>query len=67
MLQLAQTECELIDEVPKIRLEREPQHKIVWLEPDEEQRLLNDARGEPPTPTWRGYFARTSLVSRCCR
>ena len=44
MLQLAHTEWELIDEVPKIRLEREPQHKIVWLEPDEEQRLLNAAR-----------------------
>jgi hypothetical protein len=44
MLQLAHTEWELIDEVPRIRLEREPQHKVVWLEPGEEQRLLDAAR-----------------------
>ncbi|MGH7391537.1 MAG: site-specific integrase [Candidatus Rokuibacteriota bacterium] len=31
-------------EAPRFRLEREPQHKVVWLEPDEEQRLLDAAR-----------------------
>jgi hypothetical protein len=43
MLQLAHTEWELISEVPRIRLEREPQHRIVWLEPEEEHRLLDAA------------------------
>jgi integrase len=44
LLQLAHAEWELIDAVPRIRLEREPQHRIVWLEPDEEQRLLDAAQ-----------------------
>ena len=34
----------MLDRVPRIRLEREPEGRIVWLEPDEEARLLEAAR-----------------------
>jgi len=40
LLRLAHDEWEVLATVPKIRLEREPQGRIRWLEPDEEVRLL---------------------------
>jgi len=44
LLQLAVEEWEVLDRVPRIRLEREPGGPIVWLEPDEEARLLEASR-----------------------
>jgi integrase len=40
LLRLAHEEWEVLAVVPKIRLEKEPEHRIRWLEPDEEARLL---------------------------
>src|SRR5262249_55722577 len=40
LLRLAHEEWEVLDKVPRIRLEREAQGRIRWLEPDEEARLL---------------------------
>jgi integrase len=40
LLHLAHEEWEILGAVPKIRLEKEPEHRIRWLEPDEEVRLL---------------------------
>lgn len=40
LLQLARDEWELLPAVPKIKLEREPQGRIRWFEPDEGARLL---------------------------
>jgi integrase len=40
LLQLAHEEWELLPAAPKIKLEREPQGRIRWLEPDDEARLL---------------------------
>jgi len=40
LLGLAREEWGALDAVPRIRLEREPQGRIRWLEPDEEVRLL---------------------------
>jgi integrase len=48
LLGLAREEWGALDAVPKIRLEREPQGRIRWLEPDEEARLL-DACGKSRT------------------
>jgi integrase len=45
LLRLAHDEWELLEAVPRIRLEKEPQGRIRWLEPDEEQRLLDACRG----------------------
>jgi integrase len=41
LLRLAHEEWEVLAAVPKIRLEKEPQGRIRWLEPDEEVRLLD--------------------------
>ena len=41
LLRLARDEWEVLDAVPKIRTEREPQGRMRWLEPDEEARLLD--------------------------
>jgi len=41
LLRLAHEEWELLSAVPKIRLEKEPQGRIRWLERDEEARLLD--------------------------
>jgi integrase len=40
LLRLAHEEWEILAAVPKIRLEKEPQGRIRWLEPEEEARLL---------------------------
>jgi hypothetical protein len=40
LLRLAYEEWEVLASVPKIRLEKEPQGRVRWLEPDEEARLL---------------------------
>jgi len=40
LLRLAHEEWEQLEVVPRIRLEKEPQGRIRWLEPDEEARLL---------------------------
>ena len=40
LLRMAAQDWEVLPKVPMIRLEREPQGKIRWLEPDEEARLL---------------------------
>jgi integrase len=44
LLQLAHDEWELLPAVPRIRLEKEPQGRVRWLEPDEEARLLEACR-----------------------
>jgi hypothetical protein len=44
MLKLAREEWEVIPVTPRIRLEREPEGRIRWLEPDEEARLLAACR-----------------------
>src|SRR5437870_425965 len=44
LLRIAHEEWELLPIVPKIKLENEPQGRIRWLEPDEEQRLLDACR-----------------------
>jgi integrase len=44
LLKLAYEEWELLRAVPKIRLEKEPQGRIRWLEADEEARLLEACR-----------------------
>jgi integrase len=44
LLRLAHEEWGVIESVPRIRLEREPQGRIRWLEPDEEARLLDACR-----------------------
>jgi integrase len=45
LLQLAyEQQWAPLPSVPKIRLEEEPEGRIVWLEPDEEQRLLDACR-----------------------
>jgi integrase len=41
LLQLAAEEWEALERTPRIKLEREPEGRIRWLEPDEEQRLLD--------------------------
>jgi integrase len=48
LLKLALEEWGAIDMVPRIRLEREPQGRLRWLEPGEEARLL-DACGKSRT------------------
>jgi integrase len=40
LLRLAYEEWELLEAVPRVRLEKEPQGRIRWLEPEEETRLL---------------------------
>jgi integrase len=40
LLPLAHEEREVLPAVPRIKLEKEPQGRIRWLEPDEEHRLL---------------------------
>ena len=40
LLRLAHEEWEALETVPRIRLEKEPEGRIRWLEPDEEARLL---------------------------
>jgi integrase len=44
VLRLAHEEWEVLDAAPRIRLEREPQGRIKWLEDDAEQRLLDACR-----------------------
>jgi hypothetical protein len=51
LLRLAVEEWEVLDQVPRIRLEREPEGRIVWLEPDEEARLL-----EASAAAWCQYL-----------
>jgi integrase len=41
LLRLAHEEWQVIDTVPRVRLEKEPEGRIRWLEPDEETRLLS--------------------------
>lgn len=50
LLRLAKEEWEVLATVPKVRLEREPQGRIRWLEPEEETRLWPPARS-PRTAT----------------
>jgi integrase len=40
LLQLARDEWEVLPAVPRIRMEKEPEGRIRWLEPDDEARLL---------------------------
>jgi len=44
LLRLACDEWEVLKAVPRIRLEREPEGRVRWLEPDGEQRLLEACR-----------------------
>ncbi len=44
LLVLAATEWEILAAVPRIKLEKEPQGRIRWLEPDEEHRLIEACR-----------------------
>src|SRR5207253_10183486 len=48
LLALAREEWGALDALPRIRLEREPQGRVRWLEPHEEVRLL-DACGKSKT------------------
>ena len=41
LLRLACDEWEILTAVPRLRLEREPEGRVRWLEPDEERRLLD--------------------------
>src|SRR5438876_836534 len=45
LLRIAHEEWELLPAVPKIKLEREPEGRIRWLEPDDEARLLAACAG----------------------
>jgi integrase len=44
VLAMAHTEWETLASVPRIKLEREPEGRVRWLEPDEEVRLLEACR-----------------------
>lgn len=44
LLRLAHEEWEVLPTVPKVRLEKEPQGRVRWLEPDEERRLIAACR-----------------------
>lgn len=44
VLGMAHTEWETLATVPRIKLEREPEGRVRWLEPDEEVRLLEACR-----------------------
>jgi integrase len=44
LLRLAHEEWEVLPAIPKVRMEKEPQGRIRWLEPDEEARLLDACR-----------------------
>jgi integrase len=44
LLQLAREEWEVLPVAPRIRLEKEPEGRIRWLEPDQEQKLLDACR-----------------------
>lgn len=44
LLRLAHEEWEMLPAAPKVRMEKEPQGRIRWLEPDEEARLLDACR-----------------------
>ena len=44
LLRLAHEEWEMLPTVPKVRLEKEPQGRVRWLEPDEERRLIAACR-----------------------
>lgn len=44
LLRLAHEEWEVLSTVPKIRLEKEPQGRLRWLEPDDEHRLIASCR-----------------------
>ena len=50
LLHLAHEEWEMILSVPRIRLEKEPQGRIRWLEPDEEARLIEACRANRTIP-----------------
>ncbi len=65
LLRLAHEEWELLLTVPRIRLEKEPQGRIRWLEPDEEQRLL-EACLASPSP-WVYPITMIALESGCRR
>ena len=39
----------MLERVPRIKLEKEPEGRVVWLEPDEEQRLLDACRAAEPS------------------
>src|SRR5262249_62196892 len=41
---MAHDEWEVLEAVPRIRLEKEPEGRIRWLEPDDEARLLEACR-----------------------
>jgi len=44
LLRMAHDEWEVLEAVPRIRLEKEPEGRIRWLEPDDEARLLEACR-----------------------
>jgi integrase len=44
LLRIAHEEWEVLPGVPKVKLEKEPEGRIRWLEPDEETRLLTACR-----------------------
>jgi integrase len=50
LLHLAHEEWEVLPAVPRLRLEKEPQGRIRWLEPDEEARLIQACQGITRTP-----------------
>jgi hypothetical protein len=58
LLRLAQEEWEVLPTVPKVRLEKEPQGRLRWLEPDEKRRL----RGVPAPASRSRWRRRGSRV-----
>jgi hypothetical protein len=59
LLQLAHEEWGELPAVPRIRLEKEPQGRVRWLEPDEEARLL-DACRKSRSPQLAAIVTKTS-------
>lgn len=50
LLRLAAEEWEVISEVPRVRLEKEPQGRLRWLTPEEAHRLLDACRTHQGAP-----------------
>jgi integrase len=48
LLRIARDEWEVLEVVPKIRLEKEPQGRLRWLTPEDGRRLLEKARAIKP-------------------
>ena len=50
LFRLAVDEWDVLDQAPRIRLEREPEGRIAWLETDEQAALSRRVRASPQNP-----------------